>query len=93
MEFLFLMLFTSSGHADVKQKAATCTACHGERGISPNPLWPNLAAQKPAYLEKQIKEFKDGTRIDPLMSPVSKMLSDDEVKELSEYFANLKGGP
>ena len=29
-----------------KSKAATCGACHGANGISPNDLWPNLAGQK-----------------------------------------------
>ena len=36
--------------ASGKRKSAACTACHGEAGISPNDLWPNLAKQKSEYL-------------------------------------------
>ena len=52
-----------------KAKAALCAACHGPTGVSGNPLWPNLAGQKEAYLVKQIKAFKDGVRTDPTMAP------------------------
>lgn len=76
---------------DVKQKAMVCSACHGENGLSTNPLWPNLAGQKAGYIEKQLKAFRDGSRVDPLMSPVSKMLSDAEIQDLAKYFSSLKG--
>ncbi len=41
-------LTISANAADIaagKAKSATCAACHGATGISPNPLWPNLAGQ------------------------------------------------
>ena len=28
-----------------KEKAAVCSACHGAAGISPAPMFPNLAGQ------------------------------------------------
>ena len=55
-----------------KAKSATCAGCHGAAGISANPLWPNLAGQQQAYLVKQMKAFRDGTRKDPMMSPMAK---------------------
>lgn len=73
-----------------KAKAATCAGCHGANGISANPLWPNLAGQKDAYLIKQIKAFKDGTRKDPLMSPMAKPLTDADIANLAAYFSSLK---
>ena len=76
-----------------KQKAQTCVACHGAEGVSANAFWPNLAAQKEEYLIKQIKAFRDGVRSDPLMSPVSKMISDEDAEDLSVYFSRLKGAP
>ena len=54
-----------------KAKSATCAACHGAEGISANDIWPNLAGQKEGYLIKQMKAFKDGTRKDPMMSPMA----------------------
>ncbi|MCM2278125.1 MAG: cytochrome c [Oligoflexia bacterium] len=67
-----------------------CAACHGPQGISMNPLWPNLAGQKKDYILKQLKSFQDGSRKDPLMSPVAKNLSASDVQNLAAYFAGLK---
>jgi len=71
-------------------KAATCKACHGPAGVSANDLWPNLAGQKEGYIVKQLHAFREGSRVDPLMSPVSKMLSDDDIKQLAAYYSHLK---
>lgn len=80
-----------AGDADAgKAKSATCAACHGPEGVSVNPLWPNLAGQHAAYLEKQMKDFRDGKREDPLMSPMSKGLSDEDIANLAAYYAGLK---
>jgi len=73
-----------------KAKSATCAGCHGAAGISANPLWPNLAGQKEAYMVKQVKAFREGTRSDPMMSPMAKPLSDADIDNLAAYFASLK---
>lgn len=81
----------AAGDAEAgKAKAATCAGCHGAAGISANPLWPNLAGQKDAYLVKQMKAFRDGTRSDPMMSPMAKPLSDADIENLAAYFSSLK---
>lgn len=72
-----------------KAKSATCAGCHGAAGISNNPLWPNLAGQKEAYLVKQMKAFRDGTRADPMMAPMAKPLSDDDIANLAAYYSSL----
>ncbi|HKK13148.1 MAG TPA: cytochrome c [Gammaproteobacteria bacterium] len=76
-----------------KAKAGTCAGCHGANGISNNPLWPNLAGQKEAYLIKQLKAFREGTRTDPLMSPMAKPLSDADIQNLAAYFSSLSACP
>jgi cytochrome c553 len=68
-------------------KAAICAGCHGPAGISGNPLWPNLAGQKEAYLAKSIKDYRDGARQDVNMSAIAKTLSDADVDNLAAYFA------
>jgi len=91
---LTLLAISASSYAgDVaagKAKSALCTACHGAAGISPNDQWPNLAGQKEGYLLKQIKAFRDGERIDPMMAPMVKPLSDTDVENLAAYFGSLK---
>ncbi|MEE8342596.1 MAG: c-type cytochrome [Gammaproteobacteria bacterium] len=73
-----------------KAKSAACAACHGAEGISSNGLWPNLAGQKEAYMVKQMKAFRDGSRKDPMMGPMSKPLSDADIDNLSAFYSGLK---
>ncbi len=73
-----------------KAKSVTCVACHGANGISSNDLWPNMAGQKEAYLVKQMKAFRDGSRKDPMMEPMAKPLSDADIDNLSAFYSGLK---
>ncbi len=73
-----------------KAKAATCAGCHGAKGISLAPIYPNLAGQKEAYLVKQLKAFKDGSRKDPTMNAMAKPLSDADMANVAAYFSSLK---
>lgn len=72
-----------------KAKSAVCASCHGAAGISGNDIWPNLAGQKKGYLVKQIKAFRDGNRVDPMMAPMVAGLSDADVDNLAEYYSGL----
>jgi cytochrome c553 len=74
---------------DGKARAVTCNACHGAAGNSQNPLWPNLAGQNAPYIVTQLKAFKDGARMDPLMSAQAMTLTDDEMANLAVYFESL----
>jgi cytochrome c553 len=71
-------------------KAAVCTACHGEAGRSTIPANPILAGQTSRYLYLQLRDFQEGRRSDPQMSPMVKDLSRDELRELSDWFAQQK---
>ncbi len=73
-----------------KAKAASCAGCHGANGISAIPTYPNLAGQKEAYLNKQMKAFKDGSRKDPTMNAMSAPLSDTDIADISAFYAGLK---
>ncbi len=73
-----------------KARAATCGACHGPDGTSPNDLWPNLKGQKAGYLKKQMTAFRDGTRVEPMMTPMAKPLTDEDIDNLAAYYSSLK---
>lgn len=73
-----------------KAKAGMCAACHGADGISIMPMYPNLKGQKAAYVEKQLKAFKDGSRQDPTMAPMATPLSDEDMANLAAYYESLK---
>lgn len=67
----------------------TCIPCHGPKGVSTNSIWPNLAGQKKNYLAKQLKDFKNEVRKDPLMSPIANTLSDQDIEMLADYYSKL----
>jgi len=73
-----------------KVKAATCAGCHGAKGISAMPTYPNLAGQKEAYIVKQLKAFKDKTRKDPTMNAMAAPLSDADMANVAAHFAGMK---
>lgn len=89
--FVFVNFSQAAGDAQKgKSKAITCFACHGSKGISISPLWPNLAGQKQAYLVKQLKAFKSGARKDASMKPMVAGLSVQDMEDVSAYFSSLK---
>ena len=59
--------------------AATCAACHGADGNSAVPANPKLAQQHPAYLVKQLQEFKSGKRASPVMQGFASQLSEADM--------------
>jgi cytochrome c553 len=76
-----------------REKAAACAACHGEAGNSSVPQYPNLAGQTARYLYLQLKDFKEGRRKDPLMSPMVASLSKQDMYDLAAYFSQQKPVP
>ena len=80
----------AAGNADAgKAKSAVCAACHGAEGISSLEIYPNLAGQKEAYLASQLQNYRDGKRENPIMAPMAKPLSDDDIADLAAYYAGL----
>ncbi len=75
-----------------KAKAVTCAGCHGPDGNgTDNPAWPKLASQHPAYIVKQLRDFKAReTRKDPIMSDQAAQLSEQDMLDLAAYFSRQK---
>jgi cytochrome c553 len=72
-----------------KAKSTPCSACHGANGISLSPLWPNLAGQSAPYIVAQLEDFKEGSRVDPLLTPQAMNLSEEDMADLAVYFESL----
>ena len=72
-------------------KAAACTACHGQNGISVNAAWPTLAGQHEDYLLNALKQYRDGTRGDPVMTAQAALIAEEDLKKLAYYFSRLEG--
>lgn len=75
-----------------KSKAATCASCHGEDGNSEMPAFPRLAGQYEAYLVKALQDYKRGKRKNPMMAGFAAGLSEEDMKDISAYYASQKRG-
>ncbi|CAN5256534.1 c-type cytochrome [soil metagenome] len=80
----------SAGAQDIeagRAKAQVCAACHGADGNATAANFPNLAGQNWRYIYLQLKDFKEGRRNDPVMSPMAMPLSRDDMINIANYFA------
>jgi cytochrome c553 len=67
-------------------KARACQVCHGKGGHSTNPSYPILAGQHAAYIQKQLRAFRAGTRKDPIMNGMAAPLSDQDIEDVAAFF-------
>jgi cytochrome c553 len=70
-----------------------CAACHGQGGNSGTPANPKLAAQHPAYIVKQLTEFKAGKRANPIMQGFASQLNEADMKNIAAYVGSQKPSP
>ena len=73
-----------------RQKAQLCAACHGPMGLAVMPNTPNLAGQPEQYLTEQLKAYRGGKRVHEQMSLLAKPLSDDDIANVSAWYASLQ---
>ncbi|HEY0191248.1 MAG TPA: cytochrome P460 family protein [Kofleriaceae bacterium] len=73
-----------------KALAVSCQACHA--AVNPNSDTPHLAGQRERYLGKALAAFKAGARKHDLMSAIAHQLSDDEIQDLSAFWASQPAG-
>jgi cytochrome c553 len=61
---------------DATRGVVACITCHGPKGQSAVATWPKLSAQHAAYTAKQLKNFKEGVRVNAIMMGMSMPLND-----------------
>jgi cytochrome c553 len=88
----------AEGKPDVgkaRAEGAGCFACHGVDGVATadglatDKNVPNLAAQPDLYLQFQLVFFRKGVRKNEVMNAMAEQLSDDDLRNVSAYFASL----
>lgn len=72
-----------------RQLSAYCTACHGQNGKPVANEWPIIAGQYAAYLEQQLKAYKKGERIHPMMQAAVANFDEKELAALAAYYSHL----
>lgn len=74
----------TKGQAISTQVCAACHAADGSRGLPVNPI---LAGQHADYLVKQLHEFKDGKRPNPVMTAMATPLSEEDIRNVAAFYA------
>lgn len=69
---------------------ALCENCHGVNGVANLPGAANLSGQQKEYLREQLRAFRSGSRQNPQMNVIAKMLTDADIENLSEWYAAFK---
>ena len=72
-----------------KEKYSLCWSCHGDNGEGPGS-YPSIAGQHPQYTTQQLKNFKNGRRVNPVMKAIVSVLTDEDMEALGAYIATLK---
>ena len=74
-----------------------CSSCHGPEGRSINSTFPRLAGQQKAYLEAQLKAFRDHKRADPhaktYMWGMAARLTNAEIAGIAAYYSAQRPVP
>ncbi|QWD62129.1 cytochrome c [Polynucleobacter sp. MWH-UH25E] len=72
-------------NGDASRGVTACLTCHGPKGQSATATWPKLSAQHAAYLTKQLKNFKEGTRANPVMMGMAATLTEQDMQNISAF--------
>ena len=84
--------FAVGDAASGKQKSQTCAACHGPDGNSPTgPDFPRLAGQHYDYLLKALRDYKAGSRKNPIMGGQVGSLTSQDMADLAAFYSSQKG--
>jgi len=69
---------------------AVCGSCHGARGVSQDPMVPNLAGQEPTYLVNAIKAYRSNERSHEDMVADK---SDGEIESIAAFYSVQAADP
>jgi cytochrome c553 len=72
-------------NGDASRGVTACLTCHGPKGQSATATWPKLSAQHAAYTAKQLKNFKEGTRANPVMMGMAATLTEQDMQNIAAY--------
>lgn len=96
MAFVAVLAFAGSAAAEppdaVTIMASTCVGCHGADGTSRGPATPTIAGMAPETFVDAMKAFKDGSRTATIMDRIAKGFTEEETKQLAEYYSKLPFG-
>jgi len=79
----------AADNAAIKEKAAVCSGCHGENGISQTENIPSLAGQPDQFLQWQLVFFRAGSRKNDQMQPIVEEITNEDIRNFGAYFSQM----
>ena len=77
--------------ANGKGAAIACAGCHGANGVpAAGAPFPRLAGLPVEYVAKQLFDYRDDSRANAIMVPISKALTDADIASLASHYASLQ---
>ncbi|MEY4593552.1 MAG: hypothetical protein RIR18_2447 [Pseudomonadota bacterium] len=89
-EFLHAKQLFQGG--DWNRNILACKTCHGDNGKGSNGAYPIIGGQYAIYLREQLLHWRSGERSNSdgdVMHTVSKLLTDAEIEDLSDYISGF----
>jgi cytochrome c553 len=71
-----------------RRVAGMCQTCHGLDGYAQIPIAPHIGGEPAAYLAEQLHAFRSGERENEMMTLVAKNLSDEQIEDVSAWYAS-----
>ena len=78
---------------DGKRILPPCFVCHGGKGQGEKQDIPALAGQQADYFARTLLDYKNGQRHNDIYSRmrlIAQQMSEDEIKELAQYYQQIK---
>jgi cytochrome c553 len=72
---------------DIESRVQVCGGCHGQNGEPINAITPVIWGQQANYLYKELHDYHSGDRNNPIMSPLVKTFSLEDLRKVANYFA------
>ena len=80
----------ASPYAGKYKAAAVCAQCHGIRSPAAEAPFPVLAGRDVQYLRMALKQYRDKTRISPIMNNIAGSLGDRDIDDITAYYSKVK---
>lgn len=83
-----LLMGLAPGAAEtIEEKAAVCSACHGENGVPVDKSIPIIFGQNEGYIYIELRDTKKGARKNEQMAAIVENMSREDMFALAAYFS------
>ena len=79
-----------AGLEEGRAKAQACAACHGADGNAVLAGVPSLAGQPGQFIVQALFMYREGSRQNPVMTPLASALKNADLNDLAAYFSAQK---